>query len=97
MLVDELVVAAQAAAEAAGTATTGGVLAGTAPAMAIAPPMGSDPVSIAIAAAIGAHAAQFTAQTGIGIAERARWAAQIGVSGVVYGASNALTQVSLAL
>jgi hypothetical protein len=95
--VSPVAVAVQAASEAAGTLESGAVLAGATPAMSVSPPMGIEEVSVAIHAAIMAHAAQFTAQTGIGIAQRALYAAQVGVSGATYAASNAVSAAALTL
>jgi hypothetical protein len=94
--VEPLAVAGQAATELVGTVESGSVLAGATPALSVSAPMGIEEVSAAINAAIMAHAAQFTAQTGIGIAQRGLYAAQVGVSGVTYAVSNALSAATLA-
>lgn len=95
--VSSVAVAAQAAAEGVGTATTGGMLAGALPAMVAGAPMGIDEASLMLFAAAEAHAAHFGVETGLGVAQRAMYTAQIGVSGVSYVASNALSAISLAL
>lgn len=80
MFVDPIGVAAQGVAEATGTATTAGVLAGAAPAMATVMPMGSEEVSAALAAAIQAHTAQFLVATGMNVADRSMFAGDIATS-----------------
>jgi len=94
--VSPVLVAGQAATELVGTVESGSVLAGAAPALSVSAPMGLEEVSAAINSAIMAHAAQFTAQTGIGIAQRGLYAAQVGVSGLTYTASDALSAATLA-
>lgn len=84
MFVDPAGVAAQAVAEATGSATTAGVLSGSAPAMAAVAPMGAEEVSAVLAAAIQAHSAQFLAMTGESVADRALFASGIAASGVAY-------------
>lgn len=95
--VDPVGVAAQSVAEATGTATTAGVLAGSAPAMTAVVPMGSEEVSALLATAIQAHNAQFLAQTGINVADRGMFAGDVAVSGVMYTATEAVNQASLLL
>lgn len=95
--VEPVAVAVQSATEAAGTASSAGVLAGATPGLVVPTTMGGEEVSMAITAAIMAHAAQFTAQTGLGIGQRGLYAAQLGVSGATYAASNALSTAALAL
>lgn len=95
--VNPIAVAGQAAAEGVGTAVTGGMLAGAVPAMAAGGPMGIDEASMMLFAAIEEHAAHFGIQTGLGVAQRGMFAAQVGVSGASYVASNGLSAVSLAL
>ncbi len=95
--VSSVAVAAQAAAEAAGTATTGGMLAGALPAVVAGAPMGIDEVSMMLFAAAEAHAAHFGVETGLGVAQRGMFGAQVGVSGASYVASTALSAISLAL
>lgn len=95
--VSPIAVAGQAAAEGVGTAVTGGMLAGAVPAMSAGAPMGIEEVSAMIFAAIEAHAAHYGVQTALGVAQRGMFASQVGVSGVSYVASNALSAVSLAL
>ena len=97
MFVEPVGVAAQSVAEATGTATTAGVLAGSAPAMTAVVPMGSEEVSAALSAAIQAHNAQFLAMTGVNVADRAMFAANVGVSGVMYTATDAANAASLML
>lgn len=97
LFVEAPVVAAQAAAETAGTAVTGAsVVASTAPMTAVVP-MASDPVSLALHQAILAHGAQFLAMAGLNVAQRAMFAAQVGTSGGVYMAGDALSAVALTL
>lgn len=95
--VDPVGVAAQSVAEATGTATTAGVLAGSAPAMAAVIPMGSEEVSALLATAIQTHNAQFLAQTGANVADRAMFATNVGLSGVMSTATEAVNQASLLL
>lgn len=95
--VDPVTVAGQAVAEATGTATTAGVLAGSAPAMTAVVPMGSEEVSVGLAAAIQAHNAQFLAETAANVADRGMFAGNVGVSGVMSVATEAVNQASLLL
>lgn len=95
--VDPVGVAAQSVAEATGTATTAGVLAGSAPAMAAVVPMGSEEVSAVLATAIQAHNAQFLAETGANVADRGMFAANVGLSGVMSVATEAVNEASLLL
>lgn len=95
--VEPVGVATQSVAEATGTATTAGVLAGSAPAMTAVVPMGSEEVSVALATAIQAHNAQFLAQTGANVADRAMFAGDVGLSGVMAVATEAVNQASLLL
>lgn len=95
--VDPIGVAAQSAAEAAGTATTAGVLSGSAAAMTAVVPMGSEEVSVLLATAIQTHNAQFLAQTAASVADRAVFASNVGVSGAMYTATEAVNQASLLL
>ena len=97
LFVETPIVAAQSASEAIGTAVTGGMLAGAAPEMSAAVPMGSEEVSAALANAIAAHAANFLAMTGVAVAQRALFAAQVGTSAAVYAASDALAANPLTL
>ena len=95
--VDPVGVAAQSVAEATGTATTAGVLAGSTPAMTAVVPMGSEEVSALLATAIQTHNAQFLAQTGVSVADRGMFAGDVGVSGVMSVATEAVNQASLLL
>lgn len=95
--VDPVGVAAQSVAEATGTATTAGVLAGSAPAMTTVVPMGSEEVSALLATTIQAHNAQFLAQTGVNVADRGMFAADVAISGVTSVATEAVNQASLLL
>lgn len=97
MDVDPVMLAAQSASEAAGTAVQTGMLSGAAPALANPTTMGIEEVSIAIRAAIAAHSANFLTEAGLGAAQRAAFAAQVGTSGVVYAVSNGLTATELAM
>lgn len=97
MFVEPVAVAAQSVGEATGAAVTAGVLAGSAPAMSAAVPMGAEEVSAALAAAIQAHNAQFLAMTGVNVADRAMFATNVGVSGVAYAATDAANSTSLML
>lgn len=90
-------VAAQSVAEATGTATTAGVLSGSAPAMTAVVPMGAEEVSVALATAIQAHNAQFLAQTGVNVADRGMFASDVGLSGVMAVATEAVNEASLLL
>lgn len=95
--VEPVEVAAQSVAEATGAATTAGVLAGSTPAMTAVVPMGSEEVSVALASAIQAHNAQFLAETAAGVADRGMFASNVGVSGVMSVATEAVNQASLLL
>ncbi|WP_041783821.1 PE domain-containing protein [Mycolicibacterium chubuense] len=95
--VDPVAVAGQAVAEATGTATTAGVLAGSAPAMTAVVPMGAEEVSAALATAIQAHNAQFLAETAANVADRGMFASNVGVSGVMSVATEAVNEASLLL
>jgi len=97
MFIEIPVVAAQGASEAAGAAATGAVLGGSAPALGAVVPMGGEEVSAMFALAIAAHAAQYLTATGIGVAQRGQFAAQIATSAGVYAASDALSQAALTL
>lgn len=97
MLVNTVGVATQAAAEAAGTATTAGVVTGAAPAMAAIVPMGSEEVSAMLATAAAEHGAQFLSMAGLNLADHAMFAADIGVSGAVYAATEVANVTSLML
>ncbi len=97
MFVQSVGVAAQSVAEATGAATTAGVLSGAAPAMVAVVPMGTEEVSVLLAAAIQGHNAQFLAQTGANVADRAAFASDIAVSGAVYTATEAVNEASLLL
>ncbi|WP_454561758.1 PE domain-containing protein [Mycobacterium haemophilum] len=97
MFIETPVVAAQGASEAIGTATTGAVLAGSAPALGAVVSMGGEEVSAMFAAAIVAHAAQYLAATGLGVAQRGLFAAQVATSAGIYAASDALSQTALML
>jgi hypothetical protein len=97
LFVDTPLVAAQGATEAAGAAITGATLAGSAPALTAAVPMGGEEVSAMLAQAITAHAAQYLAATGIGVAQRALFAATSGASSVAYAATDAAAAAQLAL
>lgn len=96
-LIDPVAVAGQSVAEATGTATTAGVLAGSAPAMTAVVPMGSEEVSVALATAIQAHNAQFLAQTAANVADRGMFASNVGVNGVMSVATEAVNEASLLL
>jgi hypothetical protein len=89
--------AAQSAAEAAGGAATGSMLAGAAPAMGAMLPMGGEEVSAMLASAIAAHAAQFLAVGALGVAQREAFAATVATSAGTYTAMNALGSALLAL
>lgn len=95
MFIETSVVAAQGASEAVGTAATGAMLAGSAPALGAVMPMGGEEVSATFAQAIAAHAAQYLAATGLGVAQRELFAAQVANSAGVYAASDALSQAAL--
>jgi PE family len=97
MFVEPVGVAGQAVAEATGAATTAGVLSGSAPAMTAVVPMGMEEVSVLLSAAIQAHNAQFLAETGVNVADRAMFAGDVGISGVMYTATEAVNQASLLL
>lgn len=97
MDVDPVVLAAQSAAEVAGTGVQTGMLTGAAGPMANPATMGIEEVSVAIRAAIAAHSANFLTEAGQGVAQDAAFAAQVATSGVVYAVSNGLSAVDLAL
>lgn len=97
MLVNTVGVAAQAAAEATGTAVTAGVVAGSTPAMSAAVPMGAEEVSALIASAAAEHTAQFLSMAGLNLTDHAMFASDIGVSGAIYGATEAVNVASMAL
>lgn len=95
--VEPVGVAAQSVAEATGAATTAGVISGSAPAMTAVVPMGMEEVSALLTTVIQAHNAQFLAETGVSIADRAAFAGNVGVSGVTSVATEAFNQASLLL
>ena len=64
MFLETPIIAAQAATEMTGAATTAGTLTGAAPAMLTAPPMGAEEVSAMLASAAAAHGGQFLAAAG---------------------------------
>lgn len=97
MFIETPVVAAQGASEAVGAAATGAVLAGSAPGLGAVVPMGGEEVSAMFAQAIVAHAAQYLAATGLGVAQRGLFAAQVATSAGVYAASDVLSQAALTL
>ena len=97
MFIETPVVAAQGASEAVGATATGAVLGGSAPAMGAVVPMGGEEVSVIFAQAIAAHAAQYLTATGLGVAQRGLFAAQVATSAGVYAASDALSQAALTL
>lgn len=97
LFVETPVVAAQSASEAVGAAVTGATLVGAAPEMSAVVPMGSEEVSAALASAMAAHAADFLAVTGVSVAQRALFAAQVGTSAAVYAAADALAANPLTL
>nr|VTP02301.1 hypothetical protein BIN_B_04455 [Mycobacterium riyadhense] len=97
MFVDAPIVAGQGAAEAAGGAMTAATLAGVSPAIATPVPMGGEEVSVLLAQASAAHAAQFLAATAVGVSQRELFAATATTSAAAYTAMNALSQASLAL
>lgn len=97
LFVDGPVVAAQGAAEAMGGAVTAATIAGVSPAITTPVPMGGEEVSLMLAQAATAHAAQFLAATGAGVAQRELFAATVTTSAAAYTAMNALSQASLAM
>lgn len=97
LFVEAPVVAAQGACEALGASVTGATLAGMSPAMLAPVPMGSEEVSMMLAQAAAAHAAQFLAVTGAGVAERELLATTITTASVAYTAMDALNEATLAL
>lgn len=97
LFVEAPLVAAQGASEAAGAAATGSMLAGTAPVMAVAPPMGGEEVSALFTSAIAAHAAQYLAATGVGVAQRGMLAGSSATSAAMYAATDAAAAAQLAL
>jgi hypothetical protein len=60
-------------------------------------PMGMEEVSVLLSTAIQAHNAQFLAETGVNVADRAMFAGDVGISGVMYTATETLNQASLLL
>ncbi|MBZ4511868.1 PE domain-containing protein, partial [Mycobacterium avium subsp. hominissuis] len=70
MFIEAPALAAQAASEGAGGATTAATLAAGAPAMGAVLPMGGEEVSAMFAQAIAAHGAQFLAAGALGVAQR---------------------------
>ncbi|MGO9103075.1 MAG: PE domain-containing protein [Mycobacterium sp.] len=97
LFVDAPVVAAQGAAEAVGGAVTGATLVGVSPAIIAPVPMGGEEVSLLLAQAAAAHAAQFLVATGVGVTQRELFAATVTTSAGAYTAMNALSQASLAV
>jgi hypothetical protein len=97
MFVETPIIAAQAATELAGAATTAGTLTGSAPAMLTAPPMGAEEVSAMLSTAAAAHGGQFLTAAGTGAVQRALFGTAVGVAGVTYEAIGGLSKVALAL
>ncbi|MDO3240967.1 PE domain-containing protein [Mycobacteroides abscessus subsp. abscessus] len=96
-LVDAPMLAAQGATEAVGAATTGAVVTGAAPAMLVPIPMGGEEVSLLFAQAIAAHAAQFDAAAGVGVMQRAMFAASSTAASVAHVATDVTAAAQLAL
>ena len=97
MFVDTPLVAAQGATEAAGAAATSGVLTGAAPAIIMPIPMGGEEVSMLFAQAIAAHSAEYLAATGVGVSQRAMFAASAGTSAAAYEVTDLTAAAQLAL
>lgn len=97
MFIETPVVAAQSATEAIGGGVTGATLAGVAPALEMPTFMGGEEVSQMFTQAVMAHSAQFLAATGAGVAQRALFATQVGVSAASYEAMNAATAAEILL
>ncbi|KWX20526.1 hypothetical protein AFM11_30275 [Mycolicibacterium wolinskyi] len=96
-LVDTPILAAQGATEAVGAAVTGAAVTGAAPAMLAPIPMGGEEVSLLFAQALAAHAAQFEAATGIGVMQRAMFAASSTTAAVAHAVTDATAAAQLAL
>lgn len=60
-------------------------------------PMGMEEVSALLSTAVQVHNAQFLAETGVNVADRAMFAGNVGLSGVEYVATEAVNQASLLL
>ncbi|VBA34672.1 PE domain-containing protein [Mycobacterium pseudokansasii] len=97
MFVEAPVVAGQGASEAMGASVTGGTLTGLAPVMVAPVPMGGEEVSLMLAQAAAAHAAQFLAVTGAGVLQRELFAATVSTSAVACTAMNALNEATFVL
>lgn len=97
MFIEGPALAAQAASEGAGGATTASTLAAGAPAMGAVLPMGGEEVSVMFAQAIAAHGAQFLAAGAVGVAQREAFAATVATSAATYTAVDAVGQALLSL
>ncbi|WP_254902500.1 PE domain-containing protein [Mycobacterium simiae] len=97
MFVEAPALAAQAASEGTGGATTAATLAGSAPAMGAVLPMGGEEVSVMFAQAIAAHGAQFLAVGAVGVAQREAFAATVATSAATYTAMDTVGKALLSL
>ncbi|VBA32419.1 hypothetical protein LAUMK4_05754 [Mycobacterium persicum] len=97
MFVEAPALAAQAAAEATGTAATAATLSGAAPAMGAVVPMGGEEVSAMFAQAVLAHGAQFLSVAALGVAQREMFAVTVATAGATYAAMDAVDKAILAL
>ncbi|MBV0920413.1 PE domain-containing protein [Mycobacteroides chelonae] len=95
LLVETPILAAQGASETAGSAVLGGVLTGVAPALLAPIPMGGEEVSMLLAQAIAANAAQFLAACGVGVAQREALAASSITSAAAHEITDATAAVQL--
>ena len=97
MFIESPLLAAQAAAEGTGGATTGAALGGASPELLSPLPMGGEEVSAMLVAAMEAHAMQFLPVGVAGVAQREAFAATVGASGAAFTAMNAAGTALLGL
>ncbi|MEB3980179.1 PE domain-containing protein [Mycobacterium sp. 663a-19] len=97
MFIEAPALAAQAAAEGVGSATTAANLAAAAGPMGAVVPQGGEEVSQMLVSAIMAHGAQFLAVGAVGVAQRAAFAATVATSAATYTAMEAVDQAVMAL
>lgn len=97
MFIETPALAAQAAAEGVGGATTAANLAATAAPMGAVVPQGGEEVSAMLTSAIMAHGAQFLAVGAVGVAQREAFAATVATSAATVAAMEVVGQGLMAL
>jgi PE family len=95
MLVDPATIAIQAATETMGAAATGAGLATATPGLLSLLAMGGDEDTIAFAATVVAHGAQYLLSTGLNVLQRGMLGGAVGDSGIEFAATEAANQTGL--